>query len=109
MKHKHAELIKAWADGAKIQYLGWDFEAAEMNRNCGKKLETRVWLDCDKAPNWYTDFEYRIKPNTSFDIVLYISSSVPIGTRSNERKSHHNVKLTYDGMTGDIKSSEVIK
>ena len=45
MKHKHAELIKAWADGAKIQYfsgLGY-------------------WNDID-YPGWRPTEEYRIRP-----------------------------------------------
>jgi hypothetical protein len=46
MKHKHSELIKAWADGAEIEQ--W-----ESNRN------TR-WTD-DPNPTWYAD-KYRIKP-----------------------------------------------
>jgi hypothetical protein len=70
MKHKHYDLIIAWANGAKIQYLGWDVEAGEMNRLFGKKLETRVWIDCDTTPNWYTDFEYRIKPEPKPDTTL---------------------------------------
>ena len=46
-KHKHADLIHAWADGAEIQYnigKGWkDFSIGEQ-------------------PNWEPDTEYRIKP-----------------------------------------------
>lgn len=45
MKHKHAELIKAWADGAEIQH-----------RYLRKK-----WEDT-RNPGWDCDFEYRIKP-----------------------------------------------
>lgn len=46
--HKHAELIKAWADGAKI----------EMRAVSGKWVgyEDR---DC---PTWHELYEYRIKP-----------------------------------------------
>lgn len=44
--HKHADVIKAWADGAKIQFY-----------NCG------CWCDVDtKNPCWYDTVEYRIKP-----------------------------------------------
>lgn len=49
--HKHAELIKAWADGAEIQeYIrpissNWEFE----------------WTD-NPNPTWERDNEYRIKP-----------------------------------------------
>lgn len=44
--HKHAELIKAWADGAKIQCRG---------------PETGTWVDI-QTPNWNTTSEYRLKP-----------------------------------------------
>jgi hypothetical protein len=44
--HKHAELIKAWADGAEIQV----FLSSE-----------NVWID-DNHPDWYFNSQYRIKP-----------------------------------------------
>ena len=47
MKHKHAEIIKAWADGAKIQYK-WSGEW------CDWKAET--------APEFNPLKDYRIKP-----------------------------------------------
>lgn len=44
--HKHAELIKAWADGAIIQYLDGDF-----------------WEDVvHNTPYWDKNTQYRIKP-----------------------------------------------
>lgn len=43
--HKQAELIKAWADGAEIQC-----------KNCFGE-----WVEID-LPLWYTNTEYRIKP-----------------------------------------------
>lgn len=45
--HKHAELIKKWADGAIIQV---------------KKL-SGTWVDaCDNNPFWEPNHEYRVKP-----------------------------------------------
>ncbi len=44
--HKHAEVIKAWADGAEI----------EVRYDSGSK-----WATCN-PPYWYVDEEYRIKP-----------------------------------------------
>ena len=46
--HKHAELIKAWADGAEIQY--------RFHSNA-------PWVDKEK-PVWDLGNEYRIKPKT---------------------------------------------
>lgn len=43
--HKHAELIKAWADGAEIEVL------------CGKD-----YWEVRQHPNWHPDDEFRIKP-----------------------------------------------
>lgn len=49
--HKHAEVIKAWADGAIIQFrpqgTKWAWE------NC-----------CNNNPNWLNNYEYRVKPQT---------------------------------------------
>ena len=46
--HKHADLIKAWADGAIIQY---------------KDTIDNVWMDCyDSQPLWYPAVSYRVKP-----------------------------------------------
>lgn len=44
MKHKHAECIKAWADGAQIERLGID----------------GYWAD-DPIPYWYVERQYRVK------------------------------------------------
>ena len=45
--HKHAELIKAWADGAEIEYYD----------ECVKK-----WLHICSTPFWSDDLKYRVKP-----------------------------------------------
>lgn len=44
--HKHAELIKAWADGAEIEVYNWFVEG---------------WLKVEN-PVWMEDKEYRVKP-----------------------------------------------
>ena len=48
-KHKWHKEIKAWADGAEIEFR---FLYAEVKR---------AWETCAE-PTWHTDFEYRIKP-----------------------------------------------
>lgn len=56
MKHKHAELIKAWADGAKIQYF------------CAEGM---TWNDIN-YPAWDKTIEYRIKPEEKKPVVRYL-------------------------------------
>jgi len=48
--HKHAEVIKAWADGAQIQFRNVTTE--------------KNWTDLPFcSPSWYETVEYRIKPD----------------------------------------------
>ena len=44
MQRKHAELIKAWADGAEIEVF-----------------DKKAWRE-SKFPSWNDDLSYRIKP-----------------------------------------------
>ena len=50
--HKHAELIKAWADGAEIQVKGG-----------GHFTDDPIWMDIEH-PSWRDGIDYRIKPKT---------------------------------------------
>lgn len=100
MKHKHAELIKAWADGAVIQY-----RTTENN-----------WCDCSgNSPYWSENFEYRIKPEPKPDVVKYLCAEKhgegcgSLGdTYYIVDHWHSQLKLTFDGETGKLKSAEVI-
>ncbi len=69
-RHKHADLIHAWADGAEIQWKGCDSDK---------------WIDC--YPKWLNGTEYRIKPKTkTVRFRNYIDST-------------DNVAVTYTGST----------
>ncbi len=57
MKHKHADLIHAWADGAEIQFKRYG-----------------EWLD-DLSPDWYDSYEYRIKPEEKKPVVRWLWAS----------------------------------
>jgi hypothetical protein len=47
MKHKHYDMIVAWAEGKQIQ---------NFNENTGE------WQDLIAPPYWIQNFQYRIKP-----------------------------------------------
>jgi hypothetical protein len=58
--HKHAELIKVWADGAEIEYY------VEAHSQCPKG----EWV-LARNPGWVNTMKYRIKPQkTAKDIKL---------------------------------------
>jgi hypothetical protein len=97
--HKHAELIKAWADGAIIQYSTYG----------------ELWFD-DDCPEWNDDSViFRIKPEPKPDVVTYCA--LPLKTEltyfgfamSPLKTKADNLKLIWDGETGKLKSSEVLK
>ena len=99
--HKHAELIKAWADGAEIQYF--DHEEGWINQ---------------LHPAWYVDTEYRIKPEPKPDYVstrrVFLKYCDSFGyyaeTENNALSGRpNNIRFTFDGETGELKSAEVFK
>jgi hypothetical protein len=94
MKHKHYDLIVAWAEGKDIQY-----------RTIGQEN----W-HVDSCP-WWDDhsMEFRIKPK---DIVAYAEihagGLIPIYFYSGVF-DRANCKATFDGETRKLKSLEMIK
>jgi hypothetical protein len=93
---KHAELIRAWADGAVIQY--W----SDHGREC--------WVDCvDNRPHWSEDVRYRVKPERLPDEVRYMEASrSSSGLIYTKQECWHNLKLIFCGNTGILKDSVVI-
>lgn len=106
--HVHAELIKAWADGAEIQCY-WIAHG---------------WLKCP-SPSWREDRQFRIKPEPKPDVVSFCHVR---GTDTWRRPEIHitsahnwnetqkptycypaNVKFIFDGETGKLKAVSLIK
>jgi hypothetical protein len=100
-KHKHADLIHAWADGAQIQWNDPNYE--------------EPWTDI-RVPSWCEDFEYRIKPEPIPDIVkvFYLESNSLVGLRFSESfvnidtRGKNRIRCAFDGVTGQLKSAEVL-
>lgn len=96
--HKHAELIKAWADGAEIQYFS---------------ICANDWITCNSGGfYWYERVQYRIKPEPKpVDEVGYthIRYNFYVGDWYVDDNKIDNLKLTFDGETGELKSAEVLK
>jgi hypothetical protein len=87
--HKHAALIKQWADGHEIE----------------KQANTGEWfIDC--RPDWHEYGYYRIEPEPKPDVVrnfeIHIDGSVWLNT------TNMNIRLTFSGENNKLKSAEVI-
>lgn len=93
--HKHAEVIKAWADGAEIQMK-----------------DKEEWIDIQPF-SWHPENQYRVKPEP--DMVFYGQIDTPAHGAfrlytyfTREDNINAAVRLTYDGETGKLKSAEVL-
>jgi len=88
--HKHAELIHAWADGAEIE----------------SSFDGYVW-GLIAEPGWHEDVGYRIKPESKPDTVWSYNAFEGYLVRCDSDSA--NLKLTFDGETGKLKSAEVLE
>ena len=91
---KHAEMIKAWADGAEIEY---------------RTHVSIEWKQVFKGWSWDSLYvEYRIKPQPKPDVVGRYRAEVNGFVRGAELWERENLILTFDGETGKLKSAEVL-
>lgn len=96
--HVHAEVIKAWADGAIIQWY---------SNNQSK------WLDCsNNSPSWSPGCNYRIKPEPKPDTVkirrLTYNGQCDCVVVESGDFAFANIRLVFDGETGKIKDAQVL-
>jgi hypothetical protein len=90
--HKHAELIKAWADGADIEHFS---------------VPAQIWMYTAR-PAWNEDNNYRIKPEPKPDLRLFYWVSDHV-VQCSSKIHMHNLALTFDGNTGELTFAEVLK
>ena len=97
--HKHAAVIAAWAYGETIEYYDKSY---------------KKWIaTTGNSPLWVGDTEYRIKPEPKPDTVVHgYVERLGIRAELNNTGAHRdltdNIKLTFDGETGKLKSAEVL-
>ena len=93
--HKHADVIKAWADGVAVEV---------------RAAKGGPWVHVLK-PEWHEYQDYRIKPEAKPDIEFNTHIAWDLGwywiTTTSTKDS--NLQLTFDGETGELKSAKVIK
>jgi len=94
MKHKHAELIKKWADGAQIQVKYDD------------------WEDTN-SPGWNEEFEYRIKLEKKPDFAVSANVVFKLGLNGDylefSKTGKHNIEFVFDGTTQKLKATRPYK
>lgn len=98
--HKHKDLIIAWAEGAVIERM-WAVND-----------EGKGWWLIDNEPDWNEFDEYRIKPEPKADVVCVEYAEFNFDSDDwiiNSLENKKNLRLTFDGKTGKLKSAEVLK
>jgi len=93
MRHKHADLIHKWADGAEIEI--------RLNKD-------EPW-EKTEAPKWFYAFEYRIKPEPKPDVEELYYATIYAVSPAVHFNGTPNLKLTFDVETCELKSAEVLK
>ena len=92
MKHKHADLIHAWADGARIEYLD---------------KQNGVWEETT-SPWWDEAAVYRIKPKTP----AYFEETARLCWDRHFNMfcgaGEPNIKFTFEAETGKLVSAQVL-
>lgn len=64
-----------------------------------------IWVDLT-FPYWnFSACEYRVKPDPKPDKILYYRAEA---TWATPQKATDNLRLTFDGETGKLKSAEVL-
>lgn len=81
-KHKHYDLIVAWAEGKQIQYY---------NAGCSN------WHDIEH-PNWGENTQYRIKPESKPDIRVKLWR--------HDKGFRFHLTFVFDGNTKAFKTVE---
>jgi hypothetical protein len=90
--HKHAELIKAWADGATIEVrMGSDDD----------------WMKLAPHPAW-DSVEYRIKPEPKPDVIREYICTLSGMYYAPDLCQRPNLRLVFDGETGKLIKAEVL-
>ena len=106
--HKHAALIKQWADGNEVQ---WRLRDAGINPT--------EWINVNESgfPGWDCGtIIFRVKPEPTPDVVKYVCLDIDCATRVTARSNYFsdfahrcdNLMLVFDGETRELKDAQVL-
>jgi hypothetical protein len=108
--HKHATLIKAWADGADIEVRCTTNYSSKAGATLApwqsvNDLDDVVWLD---------EWEYRIKPTPKPDIHVFAKlyyedyAGEHLARLVNSTQLEANIKVMLDGETNKLKDVVIL-
>ena len=84
------------------------FKAGKETEMRPKRSEAGPWIST-LAPVWdFNHFDYRAKPEPKPDLIRYAHAWIHPGSEVSAPSSNDNLRLTFDGETGKLKSAEVL-
>lgn len=94
MKHPHHDLIVEWAKDTSrvVQY----------------RMQEHMDWDITSTPSWIPGYQYRFKPEPKPDVMHEYVCDI-YKQRIPEHYEKPNLRLTFDGETGKLKSVEMLK
>lgn len=90
-KHKHAEVIKAWADGEEIEY---------------KESTCSGWKPCS-VPGFFDSYFYRVKPK-NIVVPRHVQYLIDLRATATQISMYPNVQYTFTP-EGKLVSVEMLK
>ena len=100
-EHKHAEVLRAIADGKKVQW---------KTKDKSDKAWITFRIDTAVNPITHEQLDWRVKPEPKHDVVRYFCLYPNgISNAGAIRGSHHNLRCVFadDGLV-TLKSAEVL-
>jgi hypothetical protein len=98
--HIHADVIKAWADGAEIQSKFDEPEEMYYGQNS--------WA-LEPFPDWDPLVLYRVRPEPRPNFVVHAHVEIVLGELIVTESPPNNLSLTYNSDTGKLIGAEVLK
>ncbi len=94
--HIHADVIKAWADGAEIEWK--------------HSYENEFSWRPSPKPSWFPEVQYRVRPEPRRDFFKYVDVHPNADTYLvyDAPSRSTNLRLTFDGETRLLKAAEVV-
>lgn len=108
--HKHAEVIKAWADGSTVQFK----HKADGTWEDITSI-TPIFFLVNKTTILTQYYEYRIKPEKDYVRYIGITSgkdvaiTTQIKSTFSSQDANHWIELTFDGHTNELVSAKAVK
>ena len=109
MKHKHYDMIVAWANGARIEARLNGGEWHELTTPAWNGIDTKYRIKLEPKPDLKLYFEVAKYTSEKDKPFLFLHRECMNPENNRIDSISQNLRLIFDGETGELKSAEVLK